>query len=132
METTIQTIIKNNLIHYYKKITYSRGYKKIEYLYDLLENNEPTRTLCHNIKNPAVIVYSNNKIVRLEYWFKGELHREYKPAVILLSDNKVTSEIWYHNNVKLSDEEVQQIKNTIDRRKKIMNILYKTKLKKTI
>ena len=130
METSIQTIVKNNKIHYYKKITYSKKYKKIEYLYDILENNEQIKTFCHNIKNPAVIVYSNNKIIRLEYWNKGELHRDYKPAIIILNDNKISSEIWYHNNDKLSDDEVEQIKKTIDRRLKILNILYNTKLKK--
>ena len=60
------------------------------------------------------------------------MHRDYKPAIIILNDNKISSEIWYHNNDKLSDYEVEQIKKTIDRRLKILNILYKTKLKKTI
>ena len=56
MEKLIQTIVKNNRIHYYKKITYGKRYKKIEYLYDILENNEPVKSFCHNTKNPAVIV----------------------------------------------------------------------------
>ena len=130
METSIQTIIKNDVIHYYKKISYSKKYKKIEYLYDIFQKGEAIKTMCHNTKNPAVIVYSNNKIVRLEYWVKGELHRETKPAIIHLSNNKISSETWYHHNIKLSDDEIDTIKKTIDRRLKILRILIKTKMKK--
>jgi len=129
MQPSIQTIIKNNRIHYYKKITYSKKYKRIEYLYDIYENGEVKTTSCHNIKNPAVIVYSNNKITRLEYWVKGERHRENAASIITLSNNKVTTQIWYHHNEKLSDEEVESIKKCIDRRRKIIRILIKKRMK---
>lgn len=129
---SIQTIIKNIHIHYYKNISYSKNYKKIEYLYDIYDNGNIIKTLCHNIKNPAVIVYSNTKIVRLEYWFKGEIHRDSKPAIITLSNNKILKEIWYHNNIKLDDEEVKSIKTSIDRRRKIIKILIKKRMKKAI
>lgn len=131
MSSSTQTIIKNDYIHYYKLITYKgRQFKKIEYLYDLIEDGEVTKTLHHNEKNPAIIVYSNGKINRIEYWIKGELHREEKPAIVTLSQNKITSELWYHRNIKLLDDEVARIKKTIDRRQKIIKILIKTKMKK--
>ena len=126
MKSIIQTIIKNNLIHYYKRIIYGKKYKKIEFCYDKYDENNKTTTYYHNINNPAIIVYSNNKIIRLEYWIKGELHRQNLPAIIDIYDDHI-EEKWYHHNEKLTDLEIESIKKTNERRKKMYNLFLKMK-----
>ena len=124
MKSSIQTLSKDKNIHIYKKITFSKGvgYKKIEYLYDILVDNKVKETLCHNKKNPAVVVYSNHQIVRIEYWYKGKLNRRFGPSITTFSDKVVTSEMWYNNGVLLKEDEVDNIKKLIDRKKKIMKL----------
>lgn len=127
MNTSIQTIIINKNIHYYKKLSYGTKYKKIEYFYDIILDGDIKETLCHNYKNPAVIIYSNNKITKLEYWYKGKLHKKYGPAIIILSNNKIIDEYWYHYGEKLLDTDIQSIKIGIDRKIKINKLLKITK-----
>lgn len=126
MKSIIQTILKNNLIHYYKRIIYGKKYKKVEFCYDKYENDK-TITCYHNINNPAIIVYSNNKIIRLEYWVKGELHRQNLPAVIDIYGDHIV-ELWYHHNVKLTDDEIISIKKLVERNKKMYNLFFKKKI----
>ena len=130
MNYSVQTILKNKNIHFYKKITFNvrSRFKKIEYFYDILSNGDVKETLCHNEKNPAVIIYSGNKVTKLEYWYKGKLHRKYSPAIISFFDNKISSEEWYNDGIKLDEKEIDSIKKTIDRKTKIMRL--KNKIKK--
>lgn len=133
MNYSVQTILKNKNIHYYKKITYNgHRYKKIEYFYDILSKGEIKETCCHNDKNPAVVIYSNNKVIQLEYWIKGKLHRKFAPAVIHFLNNKIDREDWWYEGTKLTDEEVESVKKTIDRRIKITKLMNKIKLKKVV
>lgn len=128
MKHAKQTIIKNDVIHYYKKISYNFNlkHKIIEFMYDIYENNEIKYTNYHNtINNPAIIKYINNKITTMEYWFKGELHRNYGPAIIHFKNNKKIEEIWYKHNIKLHDNDVSNIKKIINRRKSIIKIIKK-------
>lgn len=131
MSTAIQTIIKNEYIHYYRKTSYSKGgyYKKVEYFYDILNKENILESFHHREKEPAVVEYSNNKIKRVEYWYKGKRHRRYGPAIINLINNKSNTEEWYIEGEKLSDIEVDNIKKSIDRKRKILNIRYKKYLK---
>ena len=127
MNYSIQTILKNKNIHYYKKITFNvrSRFKKVEYFYDVLTNGEIKETLCHNEKNPAVVIYSSNKIIKIEYWYKGKLHRKNGPSIITFINNKIDTEKWYIDGNELSIDEIDTIKKTFDRRLKILNIRYK-------
>jgi hypothetical protein len=95
----------------------------VKYFYENLssKNNKPH---LHNFKNkPAVIIYNNNKITKIEYWKHNKLHRDYAPAVITLSTNNTTTEEWYYGGKKLTDEEITKQKNLIERRIKIMKFI---------
>jgi len=125
----ISTITKNKLIHFYKKIKFNsrNRYKRIEYLYDILDkDNEIIDTKRHNALNkPAIIVYSNTKIIKLEYWYKGERHRNWAPAIIELEGKEIIFESWYHNGDKLNEKEIEQIKKTLSRRRKVLKLMIK-------
>lgn len=125
----ISTITKNELIHYYKKISYNNRsrYRKIEYCYDILGRDEEiVETKRHNALNkPAVVVYLGNKIVKLEYWYKGERHRNYAPAILELNGKEIVFESWYHSGTKLNEKEIEKIKKTIDRRMKVLKLMIK-------
>lgn len=129
INSAISTITKNKLIHFYKKINYnSRSrYKKIEYIYDILDNTGSIiETKRHNsLGKPAVVVYSGNKIIKLEYWYKGERHRNLAPAVLELSGKEIIFESWYQFGTKLSDKEIELAKKTLDRRKKVLKLMIK-------
>jgi len=125
----ISTITKNELIHFYKsvKVNNRSRYKKIEYLYDILgENGEIKETKRHNALNkPAIIIYMGNKIIKLEYWFKGERHRNWAPSIIELNGKEIVFESWYQFGVKLTDKEIDQLKKTLDRRRKVLKLMIK-------
>jgi len=125
----ISTITKNELIHYYKKINYNNRnrYRKVEYCYDIIgRDDEIIETKRHNALNkPAVVVYVGNKIVKLEYWYKGERHRNWAPSILELSGKEIIFESWYHNGIKLNEKEIEQIKKTLDRRRKVLKIMIK-------
>jgi len=125
----ISTILKNNLIHFYKsiKVNNRNRYKKVEYLYDILgRDGVVLETKRHNALNkPSVIIYHATKIIKLEYWYKGERHRNWAPSIIELSGKEIIFESWYQNGVKLTEQEIEQIKKTLDRRKKVLKIMIK-------
>jgi hypothetical protein len=130
----ISTITKNELIHYYKKINYNNRsrYKRIEYCYDILGRDEEIiETKRHNALNkPAVVIYLGNKIIKLEYWYKGERHRNWAPAILELDGKEIIFESWYHNGTKLTEKEIDKIKKTLDRRKKVLKLMIKGLKKK--
>ena len=125
----ISTIKKNDLIHFYKKINVNNRYryKKVEYLYDVLgRDGEILETKRHNALNkPSVIIYHASKIIKLEYWYKGQRHRNWAPSIIELSGKEIIFESWYHNGTKLLENEIEQIKKTLDRRRKVLKIMIK-------
>lgn len=125
----ISTITKNSRIHFYKKVFYNNRnrYKKVEYFYDIFgENGIILETKRHNAKGkPSVIVYMNTKIIKLEYWYKGERHRSGAPAIIELDGKEIVQETWYDFGTKLTDEEMEYAKKTIARRKKVLKIMIK-------
>jgi len=125
----ISTILKNDLIHFYKsiKVNNRNRYKRVEYLYDILgRDGVVLETKRHNALNkPSVIIYHGNKIIKLEYWYKGERHRNWAPSIIELDGKEIVFESWYQNGVKLTDKEIEQIKKTLDRRKKVLKIMIK-------
>lgn len=123
------TISKNNHIHFYKLISYNNRnrYKKIEYLYDILENGKIIETKRHNVINkPSIIVYMGTKIIKLEFWYKGERHRNNAPAILELSGKEIIFEDWYHNGTKLNESEIKQIKKTLSRRRKVLKLMIKS------
>ncbi len=123
------SITKNELIHYYKKVTYNNSsrYRKIEFCYDILgRDDEILETKRHNSMNkPAVIVYLGNKIIKLEYWFKGNRHRSWAPSILELNGKEIIMESWYHNGIKLKENEIEKIKKTLARRRKVLKIMIK-------
>jgi hypothetical protein len=125
----ISTITKNDFIHFYKKVNYNNRnrYKRVEYLYDILgRDGEILETKRHNALNkPSLIVYHGNKIIKLEYWYRGERHRNWAPAIIELDGKEIVFESWYQSGIKLNNKEVDQIKKTMDRRKKVLKIMIK-------
>jgi len=42
------------------------------------------------------------KIIKLEYWYRGERHRNWAPSIIELNGKEIVFEVWYHNGVKLT------------------------------
>lgn len=127
MNTSIQTLFINKDIHFYKMITVSNGvkYKKIEYFYDNIVDGIVVESLLHNGNKPAVIIYSEGGIIRIEYWYKGKLHRLFGPSVISLYNRKVGSEFWYNHGSLLTEQDVESIKKVLARKKKLYKLLYK-------
>jgi len=125
----ISTITKNELIHFYKKVNYNNRnrYKRIEYLYDILgRDGEVLETKRHNALNkPAIIIYHGTKIIKLEYWYKGERHRNWAPSIIELDGKEIVFESWYQSGTKLLEKEIEQIKKTLDRRRKVLKLMIK-------
>jgi hypothetical protein len=125
----ISTIIRNEIIHFYKKVKLNNRsrYKKVEYLYDILgKDGEIVDTKRHNALNkPALIIYIGTKVVKLEYWYKGERHRNWAPAIIELDGKEIVFESWYQNGTKLNDKEIEQIKKTLSRRRKVLKLMIK-------
>jgi len=123
------TIMKNNFIHFYRKVNVNNRnrYKRVEYLYDVLgKEGEILETKRHNALNkPAIIIYHATKIIKLEYWYKGQRHRNWAPAIIELSGKEIIYEVWYQSGTKLLENEIEQIKKTLDRRRKVLKIMIK-------
>jgi len=123
----ISTITKNNRIHFYKKLNYNNRnrYKKIEYLYDILDKNgDVIESKRHNALNkPSIIVYHNSKIIKLEYWYKGERHRNWAPAIIELNGKEIVFESWYHFDEKLDENKIEKIQKILARRKKVLKLM---------
>lgn len=129
----ISTISKNRYIHFYKKVKYntSARYKSVSYWYDILDGEEVKETKRHNIhKKPALIYYNGNKITRLEYWYKGERHRMYAPAILELDGKEIIIEEWYHGGKKLSDSEIEHEKKVMFRRTKVLKLMIRMYNKK--
>ena len=127
MNTSIQTLYLNKDIHFYKKITVSNGvkYKKVEYFYDNIVDGIIVETLLHNGNKPAVVIYSECCIIRIEYWYRGKLHRLFGPAVISLYNREVGSEFWYNHGTLLKQDEIESVKKVLSRKKKLYKLLYK-------
>lgn len=130
----ISTITKNDFIHFYKKINFNNRnrYKRIEYLYDIIgRDGIILETKRHNALNkPSTIIYLGNKIIKLEYWYKGKRHRNWAPSIIELDGKEIVFESWYQNGTKLNEKEIEQLKKTLDRRKKVLKIMIKGLQKK--
>lgn len=127
MREVIVTIRKTPIMRFYKKTqTSPRGtYKLIEYKYDVYDKDGKIKeTHLHNvIGKPAVIEYSRNKIKRIEYWYEGKRHNEYRPAIIRFNEDHTVTEEWYIQGEKLSADEVDTIRTTLQRKKKVLNVL---------
>lgn len=115
---------------FYKKIEFNirSRYKKVTYLYEKYDSNgELIDEYIHaQGDNPAVLVYRNNVLSELQYWKHGNKHREWNPAIMILdSQHKILSEKWYVNNKKLKEDEIEDKKKIIDRRKKMYRVILK-------
>lgn len=123
--------IKNFIL--FKDISYNlKGkYKKVKYGYDEYDINtkEIKKTSLHRINKPAIIIYRNNKISEVQYWRFGKLHRTQGPAIIVYDKNETINEEWYNEGNKLNDNEIEQLKKIIFRRKKSLKLLLKLKNK---
>lgn len=126
----ISSIKKNDYIHFYKKIKYNlrNKYKSVEYIYDIFNNDGSIKeSKKHNNKKPAVIVYHKNKITTLEYWYKGKRHRNWGPAIINLDGKEIIREEWFNEGIKLTEDEINKIKTVVDRRKKMLKLIFKNR-----
>lgn len=121
-------------IVFVKKIDYdiSKNYKKISYLYETYDDKgEMVNESLHRKNNPAVIVYTHNYISEIQYWVDGKRHREYGPAIIHLDKkHQIVDESWYIKGKKLVDDELNDLKTLIDRRKKMLKVILKIQSKK--
>jgi hypothetical protein len=117
----------------FKEIKYDirKKYKKVIYGYDeySIKTKEIINTYNHRINKPAIIIYSKNKIIEVQYWKFGKLHRAYGPAIIRYSKNGIVDEIWFIKGNELSDDDVKQRKKLINRRKKSLKLILKIKNK---
>lgn len=134
MAVTRELIHKANNLRYYKETYFNRANCKISFYYEYYSvDDKDIISKLHNTHNkPAVIHYSSGKITKLEYWIKGKKDRLNAPAIITINGKEIYSEEWYHNGVKLSDVEIEQIKKVLERRKKIMKLVMKTLQKKRL
>lgn len=125
---------KHKNIIFIKKIDYDikRNYKKISYLYEVYnDKGEMINEFLHRKNNPAILIYSHNYISEIQYWIDGKKHREYGPAIIYLDKkHQIISEYWYINDKKIIGKELEDLKLSIDRIKKMFNIILKIKTKK--
>lgn len=132
--TKIETILINKKIHYYKKTNSSSGgrYRCVEYCYDIFDKESNIiETKKHNALNKASVVdYNGTKVTKLEYWYKGKKHRNNAPAILILNGKTIIMEEWYHNGIKLNENEIKNIKIVLSRRKKVLKIMFKTLQKK--
>ena len=119
----IQNYILVKLIDY----DIRKRYKKVSYAYEEYKDDELLKTYNHRIGKPAVIVYRNNHIYEVQYWNYGKYHRMFGPAIIVYDGKEISSEKWYQNGRKLTDEEIEDEKKGIDRRKKMMKVILKMK-----
>lgn len=117
----------------FKEIKYDirKKYKKIIYGYDKYDLNtqEIVNTYKHRINKPAIIIYSKNRIIEVQYWKFGRLHRPYGPAIVRYSKNGVVDEVWFIDGNELDNDEVKQRKKMIDRRKKSLKLILRIKNK---
>ena len=115
---------------FYRKIDFNlkSRYKKVTYTYEKYDSKgELIDEYIHRQgDNPAVLIYRQNFLAELQYWKHGNKHREWKPAIILLDrKRKIVNEKWYINNRKLKDNEVEDKKKIIERRKKMYKVILK-------
>lgn len=126
---SIFTISQNKNIHFYKKINYDikSHYKNIMYYYDLFdENGDISQSVKHNYENrPAELLYFNYQLKNIEYWVHGKRHRRWGPAVISFSNREVVSEEWYHNGIKLSEQDIKDINVVLERKRKLSHLMNK-------
>ncbi len=115
-----------------KQVDYDmrRKYKKVSYAYEEYKDNELLKTYTHRVGKPAVIIYRNNHINEVQYWKFGKLHRLYGPAIIIYDGSHISTEKWYHEGIKLTDQEIVDEKKIIDRRKKLITVIIRMKNKK--
>jgi len=130
-EVKIPYYIYNNII-FSKKIScnLSKHYKIITYVYDIYNKEGISeKEVKHRTNNlPAIIIYRNNIISELQYFYHGKKHREYGAAIIKLnSKHEITEELWYKDDKKLKETEIQEIKLLVDRRKKMLKLISKMK-----
>ena len=121
----INNYILIKLIEYdtYKK------YKKITYQYEKYINQELVLTNKHRNFKPAVVIYSNNKIVEYQFWEHGKLHRVYGPAIMRFVNKDFTQKEWYLNGVKLDGDELKTHQKIINRKLKMLKLIYNIKNK---
>jgi hypothetical protein len=107
-----------------------KRYKKVSYAYEEYNGEELVKTYIHRIGKPAVIVYRNNRIYEVQYWKNGKFHRLFGPAIITYDGKEIASEKWFQYGRKLTEQEIEDEKKAIDRRKKMMKVILKMKSKK--
>lgn len=103
---------------YYKRVEYSKAYKTITYFLKVGDTE-----VKHRKAHPAVLKWRGKSGLSVEFWFKGELHRDNGPAIInYLKKNgsfQKTSEKWFMDGVELSDDEAKHKLKTIIRKRKM-------------
>jgi hypothetical protein len=112
-----------------KQVDYDmrRKYKKVSYAYEEYNGQELLKTYTHRVGKPAVIIYRNNHINEVQYWKFGKLHRLYGPAIVIYDGSQISTEKWYHEGIKLTDQEIADEKKIIDRRRKLITVIIKMK-----
>lgn len=117
----------------FKEIKYDirKKYKKVTYGYDKysIETKEIINSYNHRINKPAIIIYSRNRIIEVQYWKFGKRHRSYGPAIIKYSKNGIVDEIWFTKGNELNNDDVKRKKILINRRKKSLKLILKIKNK---
>lgn len=111
-----------------KEIIYDlrKKYKKVTYAYEEYDKDDILISITkHRSKKPAIIIYRNNHISEIQYWKFGKLHREHGPSVIVYDGMTICLEKWYKNGILLSEEEIENEKKIINRRKKMINVILK-------
>jgi len=114
-----------------KQVDYDmrRKYKKVTYAYEEYNGQELLKTYTHRVGKPAVIIYRNNHINEVQYWKFGKLHRLYGPAILIYDGSEISTEKWYHEGIKLTDQEIADEKKIIDRRRKLITVIIRMKNK---
>lgn len=121
----VQNYILVKLIDYDMR----KKYKKVSYAYEEYKDGVLLDTHIHRIGKPAIIIYRNNHIYEVQYWKFGKCHRMFGPAIIVYDGKDIADEKWFQNGRKLTDQEIEDEKKGIDRRKKMMKVILKIKNK---
>ena len=118
--------ILNNNLYFYKEVFFKKGYKEVNfYLETVTDTNNVKRY--HNPDGPAIIIWNNNKIKRVEFWINGKRHRKWGPAIayfeVFEGKLNISSEQWFMNNIELTEKEIESTKLKLNRLNKLKKIL---------
>lgn len=118
--------IINNTLCFYKEVIFSKGFKEVDFFLEYTTETSNVKKF-HNPDGPAIIIWNNNKIKRIEFWINGKRHRKWGPAIAYFEVSKgklnIINEQWFMNNIELTEKEIEHIKLKLNRINKLKKFI---------